>query len=194
MNEKPLYLTIKRSSDYLIFLGPKLTSKPFEEILVAHWDKSQQTSGRIVFVMEEVQWASLIEVIILTMWALHLRKQGKNVAVCLPFCGTLRESDDKERNVLRRKAVCSFLSRWQFPVRLDWFLSKEQVDELKLEKLKKLIEAHNKEHKIEQTQHKDWHFDMLLKILDGIHNSITRIIDSKNRHAKRNYTFKIEDE
>ena len=119
MNEKPLYLTIKRSSDYLIFLGPKLTSKPFEEILVAHWDKSQQTSGRIVFVMEEVQWASLIEVIILTMWALHLRKQGKNVAVCLPFCGTLRESDDKERNVLRRKAVCSFLSRWQFPVRLD---------------------------------------------------------------------------
>ncbi len=119
MNEKPLYLTIKRSSDYLIFLGPKLTSKPFEETLVAHWDKSQQTKGRIVFALEEVQWASLTEVLILTMWALHLRKLGKNVAVCLPFCGILREGTDNERNAARRKAVCSFLSRWQFPVRLD---------------------------------------------------------------------------
>ena len=78
--------------------------------------------------------------------------------------------------------------------RADWFLSKEQVNELKLEKLKELIETHNKEHNIEQTQHKDWFIDILLKILDGMHNSITRITDSKNRHAKRNNTFKIEDE
>lgn len=78
--------------------------------------------------------------------------------------------------------------------RADWFLSKENVDELTLKKLKELIEAHNKEHKIEQTQHKDWYFDILLKILDRIHNSITRIIDSKNRHAKRNNTFQIDDE
>lgn len=119
MNEKPLRLTIKRSSDYLIFFGTKLTSKPFEEVLLFHWDKSKQIRGRIVFVLEEVQWASLTEILLLTMWALHLKKLGKNVAVCLPFCGILREGYDTERNVARRKAVCSFLSRWQFPLRLD---------------------------------------------------------------------------
>lgn len=119
MTDKAIHLTNRRTSDYPIFFGSKFTSKPFEETLRAHWNGSQKATGRIIFVLEEVQWASLTEVIMLTMWALHLRKLGKNVAVCLPFCGILRESDDKERNVSRRKAVCSFLSRWQFPVRLD---------------------------------------------------------------------------
>ncbi|MBM3436435.1 MAG: hypothetical protein FJY07_09505, partial [Bacteroidetes bacterium] len=117
-NKKPLHLTSKRTNDYIIFFGSKLTSKPFEEVLLAHWEKSQESTGRIVFVLEEVQWASLTEVIMLLMWVLRLRKIGKNVAVCLPFCGILRGCDDKEQYVYRRKAVCSFLSRWQFPGRL----------------------------------------------------------------------------
>lgn len=119
MDRKRIYLTTRRSNDYLIFFGPKLTSKPFEEILIEHWNKSQQATGRIVIILEEVEWASLTEVIMLTMWVLYLRKMEKDVAVCFPFCGILSVENDNERNVNRRKAVCSFLSRWQFPIRLE---------------------------------------------------------------------------
>lgn len=76
----------------------------------------------------------------------------------------------------------------------DWFWLKEKVHDIKLEELKKRIEKHNKEHNIEHTHHKDWFVDIILRILDGIHNSMTRITNSKNRHAKRNNVYKIEDE
>ncbi len=120
MGGKIIHLLPKRQNDdYEIFFGAKLTSKPFEEILIKHWNKSQQTLGRIVFVLEEVQWASLTELLMLTLWAIYLRNLKKEVSVCLPFCGILRECDDNEYYLGRRKAVCSFLSRWQFPERLD---------------------------------------------------------------------------
>jgi len=105
--------------DYPIFFGEKLTSRSFEEILLTHWDKSLQVLGRVIFVLEEIQWASLPEVLMLTMWALYLRKLKKRVVVCLPFCGHFGDTDDSEYYLLRRKAVCSFLSRWQFSMRLD---------------------------------------------------------------------------
>jgi len=120
MDEKIIHLIPRRQiDDYPIFLGSKLTSKPFEQILIEHWTKTQETLGRIIFVLEEVQWASLTEVLMLTLWAIYLRNLGKQVSVCLPFCGILRECDDNEYNLQRRKAVCSFVSRWQFSERLD---------------------------------------------------------------------------
>lgn len=76
----------------------------------------------------------------------------------------------------------------------DWFFRKQNLKTLTLRDIKNHIEKHEKEHNIEHTHHKDWFVDILLKILNGIHNSIARITDSKNRHAKRNNTFKIEDE
>ncbi len=76
----------------------------------------------------------------------------------------------------------------------DWFFRKQNLKALTLQDIKNHIEKHEKEHNIERTHHKDWFVDILLKILNGIHHSITRITDSTNRHAKRTNTFKIEDE
>lgn len=119
MREKLIHLTTQQYGDYPIFLGTKLTSNPFEKVLIEHWDKTQQATGRIIFVLEEVQWTSLTEVLMLTMWSLHLRKLRKIVAVCLPFCRIFNENGDTESKLKRRKAVCSFLSRWRFSKILD---------------------------------------------------------------------------
>ena len=119
MNKKIIHLITQQPNDYSIFFGTKLTSKPFEKVLIEHWDKSQKTTERIIFVLEEVQWASLTEILMSAMWALHLKKLKKRVAICLPFCGIIGEDNDKELSLRRRKAVCSFLSRWRFPNKLD---------------------------------------------------------------------------
>lgn len=120
MDKKKIHLISRiESSDLQIFFGKKLTSKPFEEILLNNWEISNQAKGRIIFVLEEVEWASLAEVVLLSMWSISLRNSQKKVVVCLPFCGIISESDDSQENLNRRKAVCSFLSRWQFPKRLD---------------------------------------------------------------------------
>jgi hypothetical protein len=53
------------------------------------------------------------------MWALRLRKLEKRVAVCLPFCGQLTQGTDDDKKLFRRKAVTSFLTRWQFSKKLN---------------------------------------------------------------------------
>ena len=118
-SDKKILLTTNQPDDYYVSFGTKLTSKPFEKNLMEHWNKSQKAKGSIIFDLAEVQWASLTEVLMLTMWALHLRQLKKRVAVRLPFCGIFEENSDNELNLRRRKAVCSFLSRWQFPKKLD---------------------------------------------------------------------------
>lgn len=76
----------------------------------------------------------------------------------------------------------------------DWDLRKGKEKDLSLEELKNKIEKHAKEHKLEHTQFKDWNVNMLLKILNGIHSSVARITELKNRNAKSKSIFKIENE
>ena len=60
--------------------------------------------------------------------------------------------------------------------------------------LRKKTEKHAKEHNLEKTQYKDWQFDILSKILSGIHKSMTRITSGKDRHAKSVGVFSVENE
>lgn len=59
MDVVPLRLTNKRHGDLLVPLGKKLTSKPFEGTPKRHWKASMNATDRCVFIMEEVEWASL---------------------------------------------------------------------------------------------------------------------------------------
>jgi orotate phosphoribosyltransferase len=110
----PILLTNTRLGDNVVHFGKKLTSKPFETVLFKAWKKTKKSQGRSLFILERIEWVSIAELVMLIMWISSIVKEGRKVAVCLPYCGIISGVGDDENKVQRRMAVCSFLDRWYF--------------------------------------------------------------------------------
>lgn len=75
-----------------------------------------------------------------------------------------------------------------------YHLKKQELKDLTFPKLKAKIEGHQGKLTRDASQYKDWDIDVLVRVLEGISDSMERITYPNKRYSKRNNTYEINDE
>lgn len=76
----------------------------------------------------------------------------------------------------------------------DWFIQKQNLKNITYSDLKSKIDKKSKELNSEKTQYRDFHINVLLNILDNLHNSMSQITIPESRYHQRGKVFEINDE
>ncbi len=104
--------------DLIIPIGKKLTSKPFERLILQYYNLTLSEENRIFFSMEHIEWCALPELLIFLLWLNQLKLLNKDIIISLPYCSRFYYEEESARSKMqiweRRAAACSFLFRFGF--------------------------------------------------------------------------------
>lgn len=116
------------NKELVIPFGKSLTSIKFEKILNNYYETSK-LNNNITFDLKQVEWFSLLELLLLVQWICHLSYQGKNIDIQYPVEHYLHGLDGFEigsssdqpiqEPMLRRKRALNFLYRMKVLSEVD---------------------------------------------------------------------------